>query len=176
MTQLLGIRAYARRRGVSHTAVGKAIRSGRLSRSVVREPGKPPKVDAELADEEWRDATDPAQQREPNGQALMYGGERKRKAEPTDEGLSFARVRTVREGINAQLAQLELDRERGRLVDRDDVRAQAFESARRVRDRLLGVPVRLGPVVAGRTDPTECEKLIRAELDVALQELSTRDA
>lgn len=175
MTQLLGIRAYARRRGVSHTAVRKAIETGRLSRAVVREDGKPPRIDGDVADLEWRAQTDQAQQREPNGQPSLFPDGRTRGQRGSEEGLSFARVRAVREGINAQLAQIELDRERGRLVEREDVRAEAFETARRVRDRLLGVPVRLGPVVASKTDPTECELLIRTEIDAALDELSSRE-
>lgn len=175
MTQLLGIRAYARHRLVSHSAVRKAIATGRLSRAVVREPGEDPKIDRDVADLEWKLSTDPAQQREPGGQGKLFQDGRGRDARGSEEGLTYARSRAVRETINAQLAQLELDRERGRLVERDDVRAQAFETGRRVRDRLLGIGVRLGPVVAGRSDPTECQKLIDAEVDAALSELSTRE-
>ncbi len=48
----LGLRAYARRRGVTHAAVQKAIVSHRLRRSVTRR-GRRVWIDPDLADEEW---------------------------------------------------------------------------------------------------------------------------
>jgi hypothetical protein len=67
MANLLGIRAFARRRGVSHTAVQKAISSGRLKDSVCRDRQGQVRIDADLADREWGDNTDKAQQRERGG-------------------------------------------------------------------------------------------------------------
>jgi hypothetical protein len=64
MATLLSIRAYARRRGVSHTAVQKAVSSGRLKDSVCRDRQGQVQIDADLADREWGDNTDKAQQRE----------------------------------------------------------------------------------------------------------------
>lgn len=57
-------RQYAAHRGVSHTAVSKAIRTGRIS---VLEDGT---IDPEQADREWASQTDPSKQRGPHAQAL----------------------------------------------------------------------------------------------------------
>ena len=55
----LSIRAYAAQRGVSHTAVRKAVSSGRLT----LEPDG--SIDAAKADRSWVQNTDPSKTREP---------------------------------------------------------------------------------------------------------------
>jgi hypothetical protein len=56
----LSLTAYAKRRGVSAVAVSKAVASGRLSASVVRDERGAPKIgDPELADREWTANTRP---------------------------------------------------------------------------------------------------------------------
>lgn len=49
----LSLRSYARRRGVSPTTVHRAVRDGRLSKSVTWVGGVPCINDAQLADQEW---------------------------------------------------------------------------------------------------------------------------
>ena len=49
----LSLRAFAKRLNVSHTAVQKAIDSGRLKRSIAREKGRPYIADPALALKEW---------------------------------------------------------------------------------------------------------------------------
>jgi hypothetical protein len=60
--QWVGVREYAERRGVSVQAIYKAIRGGRLVRSV-RKRGGQSEVDPEVADQEWAARTNPAMQR-----------------------------------------------------------------------------------------------------------------
>jgi hypothetical protein len=67
MAERLSIRAYARRRGVSHTAVQKAIKEGRISR------GDDGKIDPVKADREWGANTIPA----PESTAREKGGNRR---------------------------------------------------------------------------------------------------
>lgn len=63
LRELLTQREYARRRNLSHTAVQKAIRDGRLAKSLVR-VGKRTRVDPAMADREWASTTDPLKQRD----------------------------------------------------------------------------------------------------------------
>jgi hypothetical protein len=49
----MSYRAYAARRRVSIASVHRAVRSGRLNRSVAWSNGVPHIIDAELADREW---------------------------------------------------------------------------------------------------------------------------
>lgn len=55
----ISLRAYARHRGINHSAVQAAIKNGRLSRSVVRDgKGRPGITDAAAADREWEATTE----------------------------------------------------------------------------------------------------------------------
>ncbi len=73
-------------------------------------------------------------------------------------------VKTRREGALGDLAELELGRRRGDLVDRQSVEALAFASARSLRDTLLGLPVQLAPILATMTDSKAIETKLREVL------------
>lgn len=77
-TALMGVREYARHRGVSHTAVQQAIKAGRITR---RPDGK---IDVRQADEDWTRNTDqgrprnsisgdPAHRLRPDGMTVPVG-------------------------------------------------------------------------------------------------------
>src|SRR5690349_19377730 len=55
---MTSVRAYAKHRGVRHSAVQRAIEVGRLSRSVARDAkGRPSITDVTEADREWEATT-----------------------------------------------------------------------------------------------------------------------
>ncbi len=180
----ISIRAYARHRGVSHTAVRKALASGRIAL------GAHGKIDAALADKQWAAATDLSKPRN-----SVNGVPRKRRAidavsdpigstgwdsaagsasEAATPRLvsSYAASRAAREAYLARLAKLEFEQKSAKLVDADEVRAQIFALGRRIRDTLLGIPDRLAPVLAGQADPAEIHRTLSAELVASLAELS----
>jgi hypothetical protein len=144
-------RAYARRRGVTHRAIQKAIASGRI---VVDELGR---IDPELADLHWD-----ANSRPTTGQDVCDGTAPK----------NYAHARAVREHFRAELARLEYEKRAGKLVDADGVKAAAFNEARHARDQLLALPDRLAPVLAGLDDAGEIHRVLTAEIRLALVELS----
>ncbi|HUW37543.1 MAG TPA: hypothetical protein VMV91_09430 [Rhodocyclaceae bacterium] len=57
--------------------------------------------------------------------------------------------KTRREGALAELAEIELAKTCGNLVDRQRVEAMAFTAGRMLRDTVLGLPTQLAPVFAG---------------------------
>lgn len=69
-----------------------------------------------------------------------------------------------REGALADLAEIELARKRGQVVDRAGVEKFAFGIARMLRDSLLGLPTQLAPVVASMTNAFDIEILMRNAL------------
>lgn len=181
----LTIRGYARHRGVSHTAVRKAITTGRI---VVGTDGK---IDAAVADREWAASTDLAKPRN-----SVTGSPKRRRAPgappeplgaaetPQDSNgqgngdaarlvSSYAGSRAAREGYLARLAKLEYEERSGKLVDADQVRAQLFALSRRTRDRLLGVADRLAPVLAGESDAAVIHRLLSEEIALGLSELAS---
>jgi hypothetical protein len=169
----MGIRAYARRRGVTPAAVRKAIKNGRIS--IVNG-----KIDADLADAQWRANTDetkpgnsvsgtPGLRRPPEAPpvpTLGSGGQ----ALPRTAG--YAAARAVRETYEARLRELDYKVRTGELVSVDEVRVAAFNTNRRARDLLLAIPDRVSAVLAGLTDAAEIHKVLSDEFRRVCDELS----
>ena len=174
---LISQREYARRHGISHVAVQRAVNSGRISTV----DGK---IDPAQADREWRENTDPSTPRNritgrpahtrPPGEPSVpmdFG--------PPDEGSGgngtasgYAKARAARELYQAQLAKLDLDRQRGTLVRADEVRLGAFSMARKARDQLMALPDRVAAVVAATQDPAEVHRILEEEVERICQEIS----
>ena len=139
---LISQREYARRLGISHTAVQQAIASGRISTL----GGK---IDPAMADRQWQQNTD---QSKPRNRITGQPKHRRVPDEPPqpmrliaaagsdgEDGaaIGYARARAARELYQAQLAKMELDRQRSALVRADEVKVGAFNMARTARDQLI---------------------------------------
>jgi len=181
----LSIRAYARHRGVSHTAVRKALANGRIT------AGDDGLIDAQLADRQWASATDvtkprnsvagaPKRRRAPHTAAEPLqgmpsphaGANGATDANAARLAASYAPSRGMREGYLARIAKLEYEQMAGKLIDADEARAAMFVTARLVRENLLGIPSRLAPVIAGLTDRAEIQRLLEQEISTCLAELA----
>lgn len=143
----ISIRAYARHRGVTDTAVHKAIRAGRISTEA---DGT---IDPSRADEEWARNTE-SREAGTRGQAV-------RPTSPEGEGApagavagaggaSLLQARTVNEVVKAQTNKVRLARLKGELIDRSQAIAQVFRLARAERDAWLNWPARLAPQLAAQ--------------------------
>ena len=91
---------------------------------------------------------------------------------PEDAIPALDRSRSRREHYAAELARLEVMQRRGELVPVVEVRAEAFNLARSIRDALLALPDRLAPMLAATSDTAQCHRLLGEELRVALRGLS----
>lgn len=166
---LMSQRAYARRRGVTHRAVQKAIASGRISTTAGG------KIDAEAADRAWAANTDESKPRN------SVSGTPKLTVVPPAPAPSgatghaiatgYQAARTMHENYKARTARLEFERLSGELVPADEVRVEAFNAARRVREALLALPDRQSPVLAAVSDPAEIHRILTAEIRQVLDEL-----
>lgn len=179
MPRLLGVREYARHRGVSHVAVLKAIKSGRLDKSV-RKGKRGPAIDAEVADLEWSANTDPAQQRaiptdgaKGPEQGSLFRAPRERV--DTGQAVTMARARATRETLLAQITHLNLERMKGELVPRKDVEAQAFAAGRKLRDALFGSLPGLAVELIAVREPREMERRLHAAITEILASVSKGD-
>lgn len=175
--ELVSQREYARRRGISHVAVQRAIKAGRIS-------AVDGKVNPEQADREWVQNTDlskplnritgdPKRGRPAGKQpeAVELAGEGK----ASGGGSGYAKARATREIYQAQLARLELERQQGILVRADEVRAAAFDAHRRTRDHLITLPERIAAIVAATTDPAEVQRILDDEIERICHELSSAE-
>lgn len=188
-------RQYAAHRGVSHTAVGKAIATGRITTEA---DGT---IDPAKADRQWDAQTDPAKQRGPNAQAMGAAtaagtarasatkpvprsaieavSETLREAgaepDPTAGGeVSFLRARMANEVIKAQTAKVKLAKMKGELVDRARTTALVFDLARRERDAWQNWPPRVAANMAAElgVDPHKVEQVLDKYLRKHLADLA----
>ncbi|MBF0305767.1 MAG: terminase small subunit, partial [Alphaproteobacteria bacterium] len=86
--------------------------------------------------------------------------------------VTFDKVRTEREGYQAALTKIELDRQRGLLVEKAGVERQAFEAARLLRDRLLALVPQIAGELASMTDERDIAVLLRDRIKSVLMETS----
>lgn len=144
MTQV----AYAKRRGVTPMAVGRAIRDGRLKDSVVFDPnGKPLGIrDADLADQEWAANTDTTR--------ALVGEER---------GEAKAR----KDYWQAATAELEFKEAAKQLIPAATVDRKLAGYIASCRTKLLGLPSQLKQVLPHLTidDVTKIDAVVRRALE-----------
>jgi hypothetical protein len=145
---LMSIRQYAKHRGCALSSVQAALAAGRIA----AEPDG--KLDAARCDADW---------------ALNTDHTKPRATGPQPE--TFASARARREAAQAELAELELARRRGDLLDAREVARDAFNCARATRDALEHVAPRLAPHLLSLTDVGEAERIVREAIHGAIDGL-----
>jgi len=190
----LSQRAYARHRGVTHRAVQKAIKAGRIT---TNSDGT---IDAARADAQWTANTDPAgaarhelnEENEKSPQdagltppsgagagpparrpATVPSRSRNGASEPPTAG-GYLASRAVREAYRARREKLAFERESGALVRVEEVRAASFVAGRRIREHLLTLADRIAPIVAGLSDGRECHRVIAEEINRLLTDIQAK--
>lgn len=172
----LSIRAYARKRGVSHVAVLRAIKQGR----VILEPDGT--VDAAKADASWERSSDPAR-RKPVAEKLRPVAEAavgsvretlKEQGLPAGGNVTFVQARTAHEIAKAHLTRLRLQRMKGELVDRARATALVFRLAREERDTWINWPARVAALMAAElvVEAHPMQKILETYVRAHLAELA----
>lgn len=169
----ISVRAYAKLRDVSHTAVLKAIRSKRIH--LLPSGG----IDPVAADRAWAANTDPSKPlnsvcgdprhrrpagapptpvrgRQPRTPGMPAGAERpaEEQRDPPQES-RYVLARGTREEIAARRGQILLDELEGRKIDTETARLAIATLQRQLRDQVLKMPYRAGPEIAAliKADP-----------------------
>jgi hypothetical protein len=173
----LSLRAYADHRGVSPTAVRKAIASKRITKL------KDGSIDPVLADREWGSNTDPAKprnsvtgdpkhHRDPSQPPTPMKERPRGDLEPLPSGDSgYTKARTIREITRAQKEQYEFDLQKGDSVRTADVRLGAFACAQKRLDSMNGLAARCAPLVATTDSVEDCRRIIQEKVDEIAAEL-----
>ena len=183
----VSLREYARRRGVSHVAVMKAIRAGRLT------PEPDGTLDPAKADAQWDARTDPARRPEPPEDEPAQADETPRTSDPDKPGgvaaaarpaaaiepapqgaATFTQARTAHEIAKAQRARIQVQRLREEVVDRAQATAEVFRLARRERDAWVNWPARVAALMAAELglDAHVMQKVLEAHVRDHLNELA----
>ena len=176
----ISLRAYARHRGCSDTAVRKAFKAGRIT------PEADGTIDATKADQQWASNTDKSQQRQkkPKPANAMHRatGESKpvpnaainsvndtlRESDPVhfdsagnahvestggaSGGTTYMQARTANEVLKAQANRLKLQQLKGELVDRAQALSHVFRLARTERDTWIAWPARVSSQMAAELE------------------------
>ncbi len=175
----MSIRAYARYRGISDTAVHKAIKVGRISTEA---DGS---IDAQRADIEWAKNTVTSNETQP----IAHGLKRATTPTPTTPiaapaatnndrdtttaplsagGTSLLQARTVNEVVKAQTNKVKLAQLKGELVDRSQSIARIYQLSRIERDAWLNWPARISAQMAVRLGVNA--HLMHVTLETAVRE------
>ena len=180
----LSIPEYAKHRRIPANKIHKAIQSGRLETSIIREGDRWWIPDAAAADVEWTANTRqklPSVQRESTTEQIGSAGNGSgdNGAPGTTSAYRAARdllaaAQAEREQAMAGIAQLNLRSRRGELIEAADARAQITDLVVSCKTKLLGLPTRIAqglPHLAA-ADVRAIAALIRE----ALEELADSEA
>ena len=175
----ISLREYARRRGVSHVAVMKAIKVGRIT------PEPDGSLDPVKADAQWDDQTDPARAPEEQTEEPEQADEtpaadtpaepQPTATEPAPQGAAtFTQARTAHEIAKAQRARIQVQRLREEVVDRAQALAEVFRLARRERDAWVNWPARVAALMAAElgVEAHAMQKVLEAHVRDHLNELA----
>jgi hypothetical protein len=157
---------YARHRGCSRVAVGKAAKAGRIS--LVNGL-----IDPIVADMQWK-ANSRARvsaHAEPEQGTLLNTSAPGTPADlaPTD---GYTGSRNRREAAEAELAELRLAEEKGELIRVEAVKGALGVLFAGTRDALLQIPARLAALLAAESVPAAVQTMLHAEIHQALQQLA----
>ena len=172
----ISIRAYARMRGCSESAVRKAIASKRIR------PEADGSIDSDRANRDWEQNTFAAATLRP-APAKPYKPPRPQpraamphvtsvESPPSDPVQSFLRARAVKETFNAKVAQMEYEERAGRLIQASRAAEYASTFSSIVKDHLMAMPDRLAPVLAAVDDEHAAHRILLNDVSAVLKKLS----
>jgi hypothetical protein len=71
-----------------------------------------------------------------------------------------------------EMAKIELQKIRGSLVEKDEVKKEAFNTARILRDNILNIPARVTPLITSVSDDHAVQTILEQELQKVLEDLT----
>ena len=142
--QGITVAEFAKIKGVSATAVHKAIASGRLVNCLISDPRyKKPRIDPVVAAQEWEKNTD--HNKRHTGKDLRPRPER---AEPLERaphnpgGQVAPTAKQIMDNYKARLLKLDYDRRAGLLIEADKVKSEWFKIVTEAKTKILGLPAK----------------------------------
>ncbi len=160
---LMGVREYARYRGLTHPSVIKALRTGRIRRNA---DGL---IDSDEADRDWARNTHPAL--------------RAPRAVPSPAQQGYSQARTVRAHYEALLMKRKYEEKAASLVSADEVKIASVRIDAAISDRMLriasAVSAKLQAYIGEhgtRPDEHAMHGMLTTEIRAALQQLADDQA
>jgi len=162
----VSLRAYARMRGCSLTAVQKAISSKRIT---TLPDGT---IDADRANQDWAKNTFAGQTIHKPSTSDRVPPMHESPAASGDPVTAYLRARAVKESFAARTAQLEYEERAGKLIPAARAAEYAATFSSIVKDGLMAMPDRLSPMLAAVDDEKAIHRMLVAEVSAALRKVS----
>ena len=158
----LGLRAAARELGISHVALHKAEKAGRVK----QEPNGG--FDIEKCRKALAENSNPEKQRQARSQ---------RKSPATSQNAesgehTYSEALRRREWLKVEKEELSLERQRGELVELTPINAFVAGMILKAQEELLRIGPELRDRLAQETDSIKCEGLVTAKIEQALNHLA----
>lgn len=196
--EIVTVREFARRVGVSLTAIQKGVKTGRIQ-AITDATGKITGIDYATQAEAWSANSKHPQKRphhigggRPRNDGLPpaspktapregevvdelepqpHGGALKRSKEtpPPPGQMTMAEVQRAREIVKLQIDNLKLREAQGELVSAAEVKKQGHALASGIISGLYNIPDRCADEIAGMSDPHAIHKLLLTEIDNAVE-------
>ena len=163
----ISLRAYAKARGCSLTAVQKAIATKRITRL------PDGSIDAERANREWSKNTFAGQTvREATATPERLPPMHESPAPTGDPVTAYLRARAVKESFQARTAELDYKERAGKLIEATRASEYAATFSAIVKDGLMAMPDRLAPMLAAVDDEKTIHRMLGAEITALLRKVS----
>lgn len=189
MAEKISIREFARRVGVSDTAVLKAIRAEKIVQAVDYSNPKRPKIDPELALQEWGKNYNPNYERTEKVNESMGSGKASPNPKPIEKqkpkkvheqddptpqqgGKSLADIKRQTAEVKLHLSALDLKEKRGELVNKDKVYKALFAAGQEVRSAMQAIPDRVIDDILSAKTRNEAHAVLFNAIADALEMLS----
>jgi hypothetical protein len=182
MAEFISLRAYARHRQCTLSAVQKAIDSRRVHGDAIRVDGQRiTGIDPELADRQWAENTD-ALESARNGKdpgalqlsAPAAASPDKPAAEPTGDQGSFLAARVKEAELRGELLELDKLERIGELLPRAVVQEEFAEIFAQLKNAAFRIPDQKAQALAGETDPVRIHRVLSDALRKVFDEFSSR--
>lgn len=159
-------RAYGKSRGITHVRVHQLVQEGKLTLVYG-------KIDPDQADAELAITLDPRRRMQRKlGTGESSTAHKHELTQAAKDAMALRRAQTRREEVKADMAELELKRRSGEMIDRRQTVRAFFTLFRVTRDAVLNCSPRLSALVAVEKNRRKCQKIIDGVLKDALSKIT----
>ena len=84
------------------------------------------------------------------------------------------KVQIIKEYWAGKLNELKFLKEKGKLIEKDEVEKEFYEVALMIKEKFLNIPMRVSNELAGKSDEFEIRQILEDEIRLALEDLSRK--
>jgi len=180
MSKFISIRQYARERGISDVAVGKAIKAGHIyGDALLIENGKNRGINPVIADQQWKKTINPSQSRKKNLEERFIHAKEEHEYKESEtfseqkSAPSTAKAHQIEAVFKAKLRELEYRKKSGELISKDATYRSLFAIGQEIRSSLQAIPDRIIDEVLAAPTRNDAHTILSREIHDVLSRLST---